>query len=70
MYLTTIYPKAKFHGIGFSLGANVLCRYVAEEGDKCRLSSALLMGNVSIHARSLSTLLLIIITVLESSKEQ
>ena len=32
-----MYPKAPLIGIGFSLGANVLTRYLAEEGEKSRL---------------------------------
>jgi predicted alpha/beta-fold hydrolase len=46
IYLRSVYPRASFHGIGFSLGANVLCRYLGEEGKQSRLSSGLLMGNV------------------------
>jgi predicted alpha/beta-fold hydrolase len=29
MYLSTLYPKAPFIGLGFSLGANILVRYAA-----------------------------------------
>lgn len=39
-YITYLYPTAPLLGLGFSLGANVLTRYVAEEGDRSRLSSA------------------------------
>lgn len=44
LYVRTRYPKAPLLGIGFSLGANVITRYVAEEGDKCRLVSAVALG--------------------------
>ncbi|KAN0130915.1 Alpha/beta hydrolase [Lactarius tabidus] len=39
-YVAHLYPDAPLLGLGFSLGANVLTRYVAEEGDSCRLVSA------------------------------
>ena len=48
LYIRTRYPKAPLLGIGFSLGANVITRYVAEEGDKCRLVSAIALGCVRI----------------------
>ncbi|KAF9653105.1 AB-hydrolase YheT [Thelephora ganbajun] len=44
LYVRTRYPKAPLLGIGFSLGANVITRYVAEEGDQCRLVSAVALG--------------------------
>ncbi|KAI0361988.1 AB-hydrolase YheT [Trametes cingulata] len=37
MYIAKMYPKAPLIGVGFSLGANVLTRYLAEEGEKSRL---------------------------------
>jgi len=39
-YITHMYPNAPLLGLGFSLGANILTRYVAEEGESCRLVSA------------------------------
>ena len=47
LYLREEYPEAPLLGIGFSLGANVLLRYVEEEGDQCRLRSATVLGCVS-----------------------
>ena len=41
-----MYPKAPLLGLGFSLGGNLLARYVAEEGDQCRLISACALGTV------------------------
>ena len=35
------YPKAPLLGAGFSLGANVMAKYVGEEGDKCVLRSVI-----------------------------
>jgi uncharacterized protein len=37
IYITKRYPRAPLLGIGFSLGANVLTRYIAEEGENSRL---------------------------------
>jgi len=37
LYIAHRYPRARLLGIGFSLGANVLTRYLAEEGAQCRL---------------------------------
>lgn len=51
LYIRAKYPKAPLLGIGFSLGANVITRYTAEEGDNCRLVSAIALGCVRIHYR-------------------
>jgi uncharacterized protein len=34
------YPNAQLHGVGFSLGSNVLTRYLGEEQDATRIHSA------------------------------
>ena len=39
MFIASQYPSAPLLGIGFSLGANVMTRYLAEEGDYSRLLS-------------------------------
>ncbi|KAF8269782.1 AB-hydrolase YheT [Lactarius quietus] len=39
-YIAQLYPHAPLLGIGFSLGGHILTRYVAEEGESCRLVSA------------------------------
>ena len=52
LYVKEKYPKAPLLGIGFSLGANVITRYVAEEGDKCRLVSAIALGCVRVRYRT------------------
>jgi len=44
VYLSHRYPQAPLLGVGFSLGANVLTRYVAEEGKDCRLVSACVLA--------------------------
>jgi predicted alpha/beta-fold hydrolase len=47
LYLSTIFPNAPLLGMGFSLGAIVLTRYLAEEGEDSRLVSAFSLGCVS-----------------------
>lgn len=37
LYISHLYPKAPLLGVGFSLGANVLTRYLAQEGEHSRL---------------------------------
>jgi predicted alpha/beta-fold hydrolase len=44
-YLKETWPKRKLYAIGFSLGANILCNYLGEEGDRCLLEAAVLVGN-------------------------
>lgn len=44
LYVSSLYPDAPLLGVGFSLGANVLARYVGEEGEDCRLTSACVMA--------------------------
>ena len=39
LYVHSLFPRAKMIGIGFSLGANVLTRYLGEEGERSLLSS-------------------------------
>ncbi|KAF8212259.1 Alpha/Beta hydrolase protein [Mycena galopus ATCC 62051] len=39
VYISQRYPQAPLLGLGFSLGANVLTRYLAEEGEQSRLRS-------------------------------
>ncbi|WAQ84408.1 hypothetical protein PtA15_4A861 [Puccinia triticina] len=38
-------PLTRFHGVGFSLGANVLAKYLGEEGERALLRSAVVVGN-------------------------
>jgi len=44
MYITHRYPKALLLGLGFSLGANVLTRYLGEEGEQSLISSACVLA--------------------------
>ncbi|KAF8275036.1 AB-hydrolase YheT [Lactarius quietus] len=56
LYISHRYPRAPLLGLGFSLGANVLTRYVAEEGDECRLTSACVLAcpwNLTVNAHAL-----------------
>ena len=47
-YIAQFYPHAPLLGLGFSLGANILTRHVAEEGESCRLVSACALPSVRI----------------------
>ncbi|KAJ7158691.1 AB-hydrolase YheT [Mycena filopes] len=44
MFISHLYPHAPLLGLGFSIGGNVLIRYLAEEGEDSRLSSACILG--------------------------
>ncbi|KAA1471193.1 AB-hydrolase YheT [Dentipellis sp. KUC8613] len=43
-YISHLYPKAPLLGVGFSLGANVLARYLAQEGENSRLVAGCVLG--------------------------
>ncbi|KAJ7632595.1 Alpha/Beta hydrolase protein [Roridomyces roridus] len=45
VYISQLYPGAPLLGLGFSLGANIMTRYIAEEGEQCRLTSACALAN-------------------------
>ncbi len=47
MYIAKQYPRAPLIGVGFSLGANVLTRYLAQEGSNSRLVAGCALGSVS-----------------------
>ncbi|CDR98745.1 related to putative acyltransferase [Sporisorium scitamineum] len=44
LLITKLYPNSPLVGIGFSLGANVLGRYLGEEGDATPLLGAIIVG--------------------------
>lgn len=44
-YLSTCYPKSKLYGVGWSLGANILVRYLGQESCDCPLSGAVSLCN-------------------------
>jgi uncharacterized protein len=48
MYIAKLYPNAPLLGVGFSLGANILTRYIAEEGEHSRLASGCALACVSL----------------------
>ncbi|KAG7089497.1 hypothetical protein E1B28_011177 [Marasmius oreades] len=53
IYLSYKFPRAQLHGLGFSLGANHVTRYIAEEGENSRLWSACALANPwDFHANS------------------
>ncbi len=47
IYISHLFPEAPLLGIGFSLGANVMTRYIAEEGENSRLRSGCALSCVS-----------------------
>jgi len=47
MFISHLYPRAPLLGVGFSLGANVMTRYLAEEGEKSRLRAGCALACVS-----------------------
>ena len=47
VYISHLFPEAPLLGIGFSMGANMMTRYVAEEGEKSRLRSCCSLSSVS-----------------------
>lgn len=47
MLIAKLYPNAPLIGVGFSLGANVLTRYLAQEGPHSRLVAGCALGSVS-----------------------
>ncbi|KAG8887098.1 hypothetical protein FRB98_000568 [Tulasnella sp. 332] len=44
LYISAIYPRAPLLGVGFSLGANVLTRYMGEEGSNSRLRAGVVLA--------------------------
>ncbi|KAF1966434.1 AB-hydrolase YheT [Bimuria novae-zelandiae CBS 107.79] len=44
-HLRGLFPNRPLYAIGFSLGANILTNYVAEEGDRCVLKAAVACSN-------------------------
>ncbi|GAC94490.1 alpha-beta hydrolase [Pseudozyma hubeiensis SY62] len=44
LFITKLYPSSPLVGIGFSLGANVLGRYLGEEGDNTPLLGGVIVG--------------------------
>ncbi|KAK3228162.1 hypothetical protein Dsin_008024 [Dipteronia sinensis] len=44
-YVSTRYPKANLYAIGWSLGANILVRYLGQESHSCRFSGAVSLCN-------------------------
>lgn len=45
-FISQQFPKARLLGVGFSLGSNVLTRYLGEEGEATRLHSACVLACV------------------------
>ena len=45
LFLRNYFPNASFVGLGFSLGANVLTKYIGEEKNNCMLKAGIAIGN-------------------------
>lgn len=57
-HIAQIYPDAPLLGLGFSLGANVVTRYLEEEGELSRLHSACVLACVCFtHCAFFNTLI-------------
>jgi predicted alpha/beta-fold hydrolase len=44
-WIRLTWPERRLFAIGFSLGANILCNYLGEEGADCELEAGILVGN-------------------------
>ncbi|KAF2671918.1 hypothetical protein BT63DRAFT_422436, partial [Microthyrium microscopicum] len=44
-WIRSTWPERRLFAIGFSLGANILCNYLGEEGADCELEAGILVGN-------------------------
>jgi predicted alpha/beta-fold hydrolase len=44
-WLKQTWPNRKIYAIGYSMGANILCNYLGEEGAGCQVDGAVLVGN-------------------------
>ncbi|RVX69431.1 hypothetical protein B0A52_06494 [Exophiala mesophila] len=54
-WLKKTYPNRPLFGIGFSLGANILTNYIAEEGENCVFKAAFIMSSPwDLHAGNLA----------------
>ncbi|KAK0487802.1 AB-hydrolase YheT [Armillaria novae-zelandiae] len=54
LYISNCYPSAPLIGLGFSLGANIVLRYLAEEKELSRLSTACILScpwHLKIHSK-------------------
>ncbi|KAI7825057.1 Alpha/Beta hydrolase protein [Kickxella alabastrina] len=40
VHLSTLYPSAPLAAVGFSLGGNILTKYLGEQGENCKLTAA------------------------------
>ncbi|GKB87630.1 embryogenesis-associated protein EMB8-like protein, partial [Tanacetum coccineum] len=45
VHISSRYPDANLYAAGWSLGANILVRYLGQEGKSCLLSGAVSLGN-------------------------
>ncbi|TBU46211.1 AB-hydrolase YheT [Dichomitus squalens] len=45
LWISTSFPSCRMYGLGFSLGANILAKYVGEEGEQCPLLGLVTLAN-------------------------
>ncbi|KAI0753262.1 AB-hydrolase YheT [Daedaleopsis nitida] len=45
LWICHTFPGCKIYGLGFSLGANILTKYVGEEGERCPLQGLVTLAN-------------------------
>lgn len=64
LYISSKYPRAPLLGVGFSLGAGVLTRYLGEEGAASRLKAGCVLACVSEDAPTSFCVLLILILII------
>lgn len=70
MYIQNLYPDSPLLGLGFSLGANIMCRYFGEEGKNSRLVSGCVLGCVSHVIMAQQCYISVNLLALESGAEQ
>jgi hypothetical protein len=44
-WLRKTWPRRRLYAVGYSLGANILCNYLGEEGENCKIEAAVLVCN-------------------------
>jgi hypothetical protein len=44
IWIKNTWPNRKLYTVGFSLGSNILCNYLGEEGENCKIDAAVLIG--------------------------
>lgn len=45
LYIKNLHPAAEMVGVGFSLGANIITKFCADEGTRCPFKAAIVLSN-------------------------